>query len=87
MVESGLSPFETLKSGTINPAIYFDMEGKFGTVTEGAAADLILLNSNPLEDIINVSDKSGVMVRGKWLSQEEISERLNQIAAKYAEED
>ena len=86
MVESGLSPFETLKSGTINPAIYFDMEGQFGTVTEGAAADLILLNSNPLEDIINVSDKSGVMVRGKWLSQEEISERLNQIAAKYAEE-
>ena len=86
MVESGLSPFETLKSGTINPAIYFDMEGQFGTVTEGAAADLILLNSNPLEDIINVSDKSGVMVRGKWLSQEGISERLNQIAAKYAEE-
>lgn len=86
MVESGLSPFETLKSGTINPAIYFNMEGQFGTVTEGAAADLILLNSNPLDDIKNVSDKSGVMVRGKWLSQEEISERLNQIAAKYAEE-
>ena len=86
MIESGLSPFETLKSGTINSAIYFDMEGQFGTVTEGAAADLILLNSNPLDDIKNVSDKSGVMVRGKWLSQEEISERLNQIAAKYAEE-
>jgi imidazolonepropionase-like amidohydrolase len=87
MVESGLSTFETLKSGTINPAIYFDMEGQFGTITEGAAADLILLNANPLDDITNVSDRAGVMVRGKWLSEEEISERLNQIAVKYAEED
>ncbi|MDN5202883.1 amidohydrolase family protein [Fulvivirgaceae bacterium BMA10] len=84
MIDSGLTPYETLKTGTANPAIYFDAEGSFGTVEEGASADLILLNSNPLESIENVKNKAGVMVRGKWLSEKEIQENLKQIAYKHA---
>ncbi|REL33073.1 amidohydrolase [Rhodohalobacter sp. SW132] len=80
MVATGLSPYEVLVTGTKNPAIYYDTPDEFGTVEENRRADLILLNQNPLQDIANVSDRAGVMVRGEWWPEEKIQERLNQIA-------
>lgn len=80
MVATGLTPYEVLVTGTKNPAIYFDTPEEFGTVQENRRADLILLNDNPLQDIANVRDRAGVMVRGEWWPEEEIQDRLNQIA-------
>ncbi|KAJ9099763.1 hypothetical protein QFC21_003761 [Naganishia friedmannii] len=40
-----------LKHCTTNAARMLRMEGKIGTVSPGAFADLLILNSNPLEDI------------------------------------
>ncbi|RMG19050.1 MAG: amidohydrolase, partial [Bacteroidetes bacterium] len=85
MVEAGLTPYEVLVSGTLNPARYFGEEGAYGSLVEGASADLILLEANPLEDIAHVRQQAGVMVRGKWLPREYIDERLAQIAQKYAD--
>jgi imidazolonepropionase-like amidohydrolase len=45
-----LSPVEILQSATINPAKMMGLE-KLGQIKEGFWADLIILNSNPLEDI------------------------------------
>lgn len=84
MVRSGLSEYETLKAGTVNPAKFFNAEDLYGKVKKGLSADLILLNANPLEDIANMRQQSGVMVRGTWLSSAEIQQRLDAIAAKYA---
>ncbi|MEZ4826641.1 MAG: amidohydrolase family protein [Bacteroidia bacterium] len=83
MVEAGLTPYECLVTGTVNPARYFGMEGQFGVVAKGSAADLILVNNNPLEDISNLRNPAGVMYRGRWLSEEEISAGLAAIAQKY----
>lgn len=83
MVDAGLTPYEVLYSGTANPAKYFDDEGEYGTIEENAAADLILLSANPLEDITNMRQQEGVMVRGKWLSKEDIQAKLKQIEEKY----
>jgi len=80
MLDAGLTPLEAIQIGTINSAKYFGMEGEFGEVIPGASADLILLNANPLEDLQALQNKSGVMVRGQWLSQEEINRRLSEIA-------
>ncbi len=85
MIKSGLTPYEALKIGTVNPAVFFDREGEFGMIKTGASADFLLLDANPLEDIGNVQARAGVMVRGVWLPEEEIHERLGKIAAKYAE--
>ena len=82
MQSAGLSPLEILQSGTINAAIFFGMEGLFGEIKEDQAADMVLLNANPLEDIKAYKQISGVMVKGKWLSQEMIAEKLAKIAAK-----
>jgi hypothetical protein len=80
MSVSGLSPLEIIQTGTINPATFFGMESVFGQLKEGMAADILLVNSNPLEDIKALKDLSGVMVRGKWISKEDIDQKLQSIA-------
>ena len=80
MLDSGMSAEEILKSGTINPAIFFDMQDTFGEIKEGLDADLVLLNANPLEDLKALQQISGVMLQGKWISKTEIDKRLAEIA-------
>ena len=82
MVKAGLTPYQVLVTGTRNPARYFGVPEEFGTVETGRRADLILLEANPLEDISNVRKRAGVMVRGDWLPEGEIQERLEAIAAR-----
>jgi cytosine/adenosine deaminase-related metal-dependent hydrolase len=80
MVGAGLTPYEVLVTGTRNPALYFETPAEFGTVEVGRRADLILLEANPADDIGNVRRRAGVMVRGRWLPEAEIQQRLEQIA-------
>lgn len=77
-VEAGLTPWEALATGTRNIARFLGAEAEFGTVEAGRRADLILLDASPLENIRNVERQAGVMVRGRWMAQAEIEERLAQ---------
>ena len=56
------------------------MEDVFGQLKEGMAADILLVNSNPVEDIGALKDLTGVMVQGVWLSKEDIDQKLQLIA-------
>lgn len=80
MHAAGMSSYDILRSATRNVAEHMGEAGEFGVVATGARADLILLKGNPLEDIGHVARQSGVMVRGQWLSEQEIEKRLDQIA-------
>lgn len=80
-VEAGLTPFQALETGTRNVSRFFGVPEEYGTVAVGRRADLVLLDANPLEDIGNFSRQAGVMVRGRWLSAEEIRRRLEAYAA------
>jgi imidazolonepropionase-like amidohydrolase len=82
-VESGLSPFEALETGTVNVARFYEVQDERGTVGEGMIADLILVRGNPLEDVANVRNPAGVMLRGRWIPGSEIEQRLEEIAAGY----
>lgn len=79
LVDAGLTPYQALETGTRNPAVYFGEEERWGTVQPGRAADLLLLDANPLEDVDNLWRQAGVMVRGRWLPQAEIDRRLEEI--------
>lgn len=46
-----LSRLEVLRSATLYPAKYLGMEGKLGVIAERAFADLLVLESNPLEHL------------------------------------
>lgn len=83
MVQSGLSTYETLRTGTTNPASFLGAEGEFGILKEGMSADFVMVKTNPLSEIDAMKNPSGVMVRGKWLSRETIDKRLQEIANRY----
>ncbi|NNE29929.1 MAG: amidohydrolase family protein, partial [Saprospiraceae bacterium] len=83
MIRCGFTPYEALEAGTSNPARFFNQKGMYGTIVKGASADLILLERNPLENISNTRKQKGVMVRGLWLSHQEIENRLKDISRKY----
>lgn len=80
MADAGMSTYEILESGTRRVGDYFEAWDSFGTVAVGRRADLILLEANPLQSVANVSRRAGVMVRGHWLPENEIQQRLAQIA-------
>ena len=80
MLGAGMTPLEIIQSGTINPATFFKMSDTFGEIKEGLDADLILLDTNPLDSSKALQQISGVMVRGKWLSKSVIDKKLEEIA-------
>ncbi|MEW6735817.1 MAG: amidohydrolase family protein [Acidobacteriota bacterium] len=80
MIDAGLTPYQILESGTRNPALYFNELNEVGTVEVGKRADLILVDGNPLQNVTNVFKRSGVMLRGRWLSASEINKTLDEIA-------
>ena len=84
LVESGLTPYQVLTAATSEPARYFEREGEFGTIVEGASADLLLLDASPLEDIGNARAIAGVMLRGDWWPRPRIERELAAIQAEYA---
>jgi imidazolonepropionase-like amidohydrolase len=76
LVAAGLTPYQALRTGTVNPARYFGAENQFGTIQEGLSAELILLDGNPFVDIRNTRNIKGVMLKGQWLDQGQISQGL-----------
>ena len=69
LVENGFTPYEAIKTGTLNASnVAAAMGGSndFGTIEVGKRADLILVNKNPLVNIEHIRDNRGVMAGGKW---------------------
>jgi ketosteroid isomerase-like protein len=65
LVESGVSPIGALQMATRNPAIFMNATDKYGSVTPGKVADLVLLDADPLLDIHNTTKISEVFLDGK----------------------
>ena len=84
--EIGMTPYQILELGTRRPSEYFGATDDFGTVEVGKRADLLLLAENPLEDVMNLKSRVGVMIGGRWLPTNEIDLRLESIARFYGNE-
>jgi imidazolonepropionase-like amidohydrolase len=82
--DAGLSNYAALQSATINPAEFFGSTKTTGTIAKGKRADLVLLNANPLDDVSNTENRAGVMLRGKWYTQDEMNKWLDEIAPRFA---
>jgi imidazolonepropionase-like amidohydrolase len=78
LARGGMSPFEILKSATLEPARYFGMLDSAGTIGSGKLADLVLLDANPLQDIRNTRRISAVVANGRVFAGEE-RERLLRV--------
>lgn len=84
MVESGIPIYEVLRMTTVNAALSMNKQTEFGTVEIGKRADLLLLDSNPLDNIDNLQNKRGMMIRGIWLSDEELEKITIKIKSAFA---
>jgi cytosine/adenosine deaminase-related metal-dependent hydrolase len=77
LVRAGLSPLEALKSATLRPAEFFSLQDEMGTVDVGKKADLVLLDGNPLENIANTKRIAAVVSKGKFYTQNELTELVS----------
>lgn len=84
MEQAGMTPYEIIRSATASVGQYFADKDKFGTITVGARADLLLVDENPFIDLNHLKHLHGVMVSGQWMSQELISHKLNNIKYIYS---
>jgi imidazolonepropionase-like amidohydrolase len=66
MKEAGLTPSQILQCATVNGAKLFggDTGSHIGQIESGYFADLVILNSNPLDDIAHASDIATVIKNG-----------------------
>jgi imidazolonepropionase-like amidohydrolase len=65
MVDVGMSPMDAIQSATSRAAVMLDMEGRIGVVAPGAFADIIAVNSDPLQNIKVLEDVQFVMKDGQ----------------------
>ncbi len=75
MSEAGLSPMEILTAATINNAKLMRQQDELGTIEQGKLADIVVLNSDPLRNILNTSDIHLVIKDGTVLKPQEIIEK------------
>lgn len=79
-VEAGLSNYQALRTATVAPAKFLHQDDRLGSVAVGKVANLILVESNPLENLEALWNLSGVMLHGKWHTLAELERKMEQMA-------
>ncbi|MFN4122511.1 MAG: amidohydrolase family protein [Flavobacteriales bacterium] len=74
-VRLGMTPLQALQTATINPA-HFMKNNKIGEVKAGKLSNLLVLNSNPLEDIHHTQDIYAVFLIGRYLDRDHLDGML-----------
>ena len=68
MVQAGFTPSQALQTATSNAAECLGIAGDVGTLETGKRADLILLDADPLEDILNTRKINRVWIGGREIN-------------------
>lgn len=67
MARAGLTPFEVLRSATLEPARYLGISDSAGAVSRGMLADLVLLDADPLASVSSLKRIHAVIYNGRLL--------------------
>ncbi len=65
LVGAGLTPMEAVRAATINGARVLGVDQEYGSLEAGKTADFVILNANPLTDIINSRNIDSVWMNGQ----------------------
>jgi imidazolonepropionase-like amidohydrolase len=64
MVEAGMPSRDAIKAATVNAARLLDLSDEVGTIAPGKSADVIAVDSSPLDDVSVLEHVAFVMARG-----------------------
>ena len=81
LVDAGLTPLEALRSATLNPVRFLGLADSLGSVAPGKVADLVLLEGNPLADIMALRRVHAVIAGGRYYSHLDLERRLDEVQA------
>ena len=81
LVKSGLTTLEALQSGTLQVGRFLG-DSTHGCLQAGCRADLVLLATDPLQDVANTRQILGVMRDGHWFSRSALDRALDDIEAR-----
>ncbi|MDF4202634.1 amidohydrolase family protein [Maribacter sp. SA7] len=81
MVATGISPLDALKSSAYNGAKFLKQSADYGTISENKIADIVLLNTNPLENIKNTQDIFMVLSNGNQHTKADLDGLLKSAIA------
>ena len=83
-VEKGLTPAQALSAATRAGPAWFGKLDRHGAIGVGKAADLVLLERNPLEDIAATRAIRTVILRGAIHERDDLDRMLREAQAKVA---
>lgn len=72
MAEAGLSPMDILIDATVHGARVMGRAADYGTIEAGKKADMVILDEDPLLDIMNTSRIHAVIKHGRYYPADEI---------------
>ena len=84
LVKAGLTPLQALQGATINGARFLGRTARHGTIALGRAADLVILDRNPLQDIAATRAIHGVVLRGVYHERASLDGMLRATAEQVA---
>lgn len=73
LVEAGLTPLQALQAASRDAARAMGVLKNVGTVETGKAADLVLLDADPLKKISNTRKIDAVFLHGRLFSRDDVS--------------
>ena len=81
-VEAGLTPQQALTTATITGPRFLGRAGRYGSVSAGKAADLLILNANPLRSIKATRAINAVVLHGRLLDRAALDAMLTEAKRK-----
>lgn len=83
-VASGLTNAEALRSATITGPVFLGHADRYGAVAAGKAADILILNADPLKDIAATRAIDTVVLKGRVLDRAALDALLAEAKARWA---
>ena len=69
-VKFGMTPYEALRTATVNSAELLNLDA--GTIEPGKLADIVLVQGNPLDDIENANNVRRVIANGRMFTEDDL---------------
>ena len=83
-VGKGLTPLQALQASVINGPRFLGHADRYGAIAPGKAADILILEKNPLLDIAATRSIGGVVLKGQYFERKALDEMFKTIAERNA---